>query len=189
MNERIIIGIIGKKYHGEGTIADMIVDRYNYEKISFANPLKEGCRQIFRLTDEQLYGDKKEVVDEYWGVTPRQLLQFVGTDLFRNQLDQFIPGIGSDIWIKRLEKTFLDNPNTNHVIADIRFQDELDMLKKYNAIIFKVHRSNLLNRDELISERGIDNIVGFDEIIQNDSTISKLNNKIINIINNKYKIK
>ena len=188
MSERRIIGIVGKKHHGKDTIADMFVDRYNFKKISFANPLKEGCRHIFGLTYEQLYGDKKDVVDEYWRVTPRRLLQFVGTELFRNQLSKLIPDIGSSIWVKCVEKTILDNPNTNYVISDIRFQDELDMLKKHNSFIFKVDRPDLSNRDEHISGKGIDEIEGYDKLVLNDSTIDKLHNEITRTINIKYKI-
>ena len=52
MNNRVIIGIVGKKYHGKDTIADIIVIKYDYRKIHFANPLKEGCRHIFGLTEK-----------------------------------------------------------------------------------------------------------------------------------------
>ena len=177
-----IIGIIGRKMHGKDTIADIIVSKYDYQKISFATPLKEGGRQIFGLTEEQLYGDKKDVIDDFWKVTPRTLLQFVGTDLFRNQLSDVIPYIGSDIWVQRLEKTLIDNPEQKYVIPDIRFINEIKMLKKHNAIIIKVHRPDLLNRDEHISEKGIDNIVGFDKLVLNDSTIDVLYNKVTYIL-------
>ena len=183
MNKRLIIGIIGKKYHGKDTIADMIVGRYGYHKISFANPLKEGCRHIFGLTDEQLYGSAKDLVDDFWMVTPRELLQFLGTELLRNQLYDIMPHIGNAIWIQRLEKTLIDNPDINYVIPDIRFQNELDMLRNHNAIIIKVHRPNLSNRDEHISETGVDLLEGFDKLVLNDSTIDALYKKVTHIIN------
>ena len=176
-SKRKIIGIMGKKYHGKDTIADIIVDKYNYQKISFAHPLKEGCRHIFGLTDDQLYGEKKEVIDDFWRVTPRKILQIVGTELFRDQLSKYIPDIKNTIWVKSLERTFLDNPNTNYVVSDIRFQNELDMIKKYNGIIIKVYRPNLNNEDEHISEKESDKITGFDFEILNDSTIDSLSKK------------
>ena len=182
MNNRLIIGIIGKKYHGKDTIADIIVSKYDYRKIHFANPLKEGCRHIFGLTEKQLYGNEKDVVDKYWRITPRKLLQFVGTDLFRNQLGKVIPYMKNSVWVQRLEKTFIDNPDTNYVVADIRFQNEVDMLKKHGAFIIKLHRPNIKNDDEHFSETGIDDIKGFDLLILNDTTINELYNKINNIM-------
>ena len=68
------------------------------------------------------------------------------------------------------------------MISDIRFINEIKMLKKHNAIIIKVHRPDLLNRDEHISEKGIDNIVGFDKLVLNDSTIDVLYNKVTYIL-------
>ena len=175
MNKRIIIGILGRKIHGKDTIADMICKKYAFRKISFADPLKEGCRNIFGLTEEQLYGIKKDVIDEYWKVTPRSLIQFVGTDLLRNQFCDLI-------WIKLLEKKLIHNSAINFVISDIRFQNELDMLKKHGAIIIKVHRPGLPNEDNHISEVGIDNVTGFDEYILNDSSIDMLYYKVDQIL-------
>ena len=183
MDKRLIIGIVGKKSHGKDTIADMIVGRYDYQKISFADPLKEGCRHIFGLSEEQLYGSAKDLVDDFWMVTPRELLQFLGTELLRNQLYDIMPHIGNAIWIQRLEKTLIDNPNINYVIPDIRFQNELDMLRNHSAIIIKVYRSNILNTDLHISETGVDNITGFDKLVLNDSTIDALYKKVTHIIN------
>lgn len=184
MSNRFIIGIIGKKKTGKDKITDIFVKSFNYKKISFADPLKEGCCHIFGLTEDQVYKDEKDVVDEYWKVTPRKLLQFVGTELFRNQLHKVIPNLGRSIWVKCLEKKILDNPDTNFVINNIRFQEELDMLKKYNSFIFKVHRPNASNKDEHISENVIDYIERYDKLIINDSTIEKLNEKIISTILN-----
>ena len=181
MNKRYIIGIIGKKNHGKDTIANIIMEKYNFQIIHFADPLKEGCSSIFGLTHNQLYGNKKDLIDEYWKITPRKLLQFVGTELFRNQLCNIMPQIEDTIWIKRLEKILIDNPYTNYIIPDIRFQNEVNMLKNHHAIIFKVIRSDILNNDNHISEKGIDEIKEFDKLILNDSTIDELYNKVNHI--------
>ena len=178
MNKRYIIGITGKKNHGKDTIANIIKEKYNFKIIHFADPLKKGCSHIFGLTYDQLYGNKKDIIDEYWKITPRKILQFVGTNLLRNQLSNIIPQIEDSIWIKHLEKILIDNPYTNFIIPDIRFQNEVNMLKKHHSIIFKVIRPNLLNEDDHISEKGIDKINEFDKLILNDSTIDDLYNKV-----------
>lgn len=62
-----IVGIAGKARSGKDTVAKYLIEEYGFKSISFATALKEGLgRRVFGLTDDQLYGDKKEVVDEFW---------------------------------------------------------------------------------------------------------------------------
>ena len=50
-------------------------------------------------------GDKeKEMIDEYWEHSPREILQKVGTELFRVKLSEVCEHIDDDIWIRSVEK-------------------------------------------------------------------------------------
>ena len=89
-----------EKNLGKDTNADLIALEYGYQKVNFANPLKEAYRHMFGLTDGQLYGSLKETKDDYWDASPRTLLQFIGTNLFRKQFNQ-------NVWVSRLESCFL----------------------------------------------------------------------------------
>jgi hypothetical protein len=180
-----VIGVMGKKFHGKDTVADHIVKNYGHDKISFADPLKEGCRQIFGLDDEQLYGSKKETIDEYWGVKPRTILQYVGTDLFRNQLMEIIPDLGKNVWIKRMEKTFIDNPDKSYIVADVRFPNELEMIERHGGIVIKVNRPNQVSGDTHASETNIDKMDG-DVLIQNDSTLDELYHRVNMVMNDRW---
>ena len=42
----MIIGIIGKKYHGKDTVAEFMKECGNFEQMAFAEPLKEACSII-----------------------------------------------------------------------------------------------------------------------------------------------
>jgi len=66
-----MIIISGKSGSGKDVIADYLVSNYGYTKMSIATPLKEACRSIFQFNDDQLYGDLKNVIDHFWGLTPR----------------------------------------------------------------------------------------------------------------------
>jgi hypothetical protein len=147
-----IIGITGKKFHGKDTIGDILISKYDFKRMAYADNLKEACRHIFGFSDEQLYGNLKEHKDEFWGVSPRVLFQFIGTDLFRNQISQVIPDIKNDIWIKSIEKTIINNPDLKIVITDIRFPNEVELIKKFNGKIIKIIRPNLEDTDSHISE-------------------------------------
>jgi len=125
---RIIIGLSGKSGAGKDTVADMLVSKWGFSKFTVATPLKEACRIIFGFSEEQLYGNLRNVVDPRWGVTPRRVLQVVGTDLFRVALAAALPEIGDKIWVLVLRNRINECPNNKIVVTDIRYQNELDVL-------------------------------------------------------------
>lgn len=144
-NKITIIGLTGYKRSGKDTIGNYLVNNYNFTRIAFADTLKEACKIIFGFTDEQVYGDDlKEINDEYWQHTPRDILQKVGSELFRNRLPEICNNISDDIWIRSVEKKILDlveEGHTKFVITDIRYQNEIDFIKKLNGVLWKVKRS------------------------------------------------
>ena len=194
----MVIGIAGKKRSGKDTIADHLVGCYNFERYSFANPIKEACKHLFGFTDEQVYGDLKDVIDHNWGITPRLALQIMGTEIFQYDIQDRIPelkSIGRSHWVKRFEmwyndKLILENEINNFqddgtfhvVIPDVRFQHEIDGIRRAGGKIFKVVRPNLTFEDTHPSEMEQDAITDIDYIIINDSDISTLHKKIDEII-------
>lgn len=156
-----IIGICGKKFSGKSTVGLYLEDEYNYKQIAFADALKDICKIIFGLTTEQLNGDLKETVDEYWNTTPRKILQFVGTDLFKNRIGELLPHIGSTIWIEIVKRNILQewntHPNTKFVITDIRFVDEIDFIHNIGGKVIKITRPST-HIDTHVSEVNINNL-------------------------------
>ena len=107
--EKILIGLVAPKQSGKDTIGDYLCNNYDFKKYNFADPLKEGMRKIFGFTDEQLYGNKKEVVDPFWGVSPREVLQKMGTEIFQYEVPKNIPelgDVGRSFWVKCFEKWY-----------------------------------------------------------------------------------
>lgn len=182
----ILLGLLAKKRHGKDTFADYLVSHYNFEKDALAEPLKKVCRELFVLSDEQLYGDLKEVVDERYGVSTRQIMQFVGTELFRKQMNQLIPSLEDQIWVKLQEQRYLNavkkNPKVRFVVADIRMPNEANMIKKLGGIIIKIVRPDFESSDQHSSEQ-IDLITNFDYEIINDGTLEEYYNKINKLMN------
>lgn len=183
----ILIGLLAKKRNGKDTVADYLVEKYGFIKLSFASPLKTACADIFGFNNEQLYGDLKEVIDPFWNVSPRTVLQYVGTDLLRNQLDKIIPNIGPNIWTKCMEKQYITilkhNPNARVVIADNRFQNEVSAIHKLNGTVIKIKRNLNTQSDEHSSEKGIDMINTNDFTLINNGTILELYENVDVIIN------
>lgn len=123
--ERHIIAIVGQKFVGKDTFADYILEHSEifskWEKKAFATSLKNVCKAAFHFSDFELSDPKeKEKKSAFWGYSPRELMQIIGTNLFREQFDQ-------NIWIKNLEMD-LQNTTNNVIVTDVRFENELVFL-------------------------------------------------------------
>lgn len=184
------VGVTGKKFNGKDTVSDYICREYGFIKLSYATPLKEACRVLFGFNDEQLYGSQKEMMDTRWNITPRMAFQYIGTDLFRNKLNKLLPHIGDNFWIKCLEKLIKEhiykNNNAKIIVSDIRFQNEIDSLKKPfatnpNYKILRVKRMCKNSVDTHDSEKFIDELKCIDYEIDNNSTLDQLYQKIDSI--------
>jgi len=138
-----IVGIVGFKSVGKDTVADYLVQHYGFVKLSYASALKDVVSIVFGWDRQMLEGDTpasrawREQVDEYWNISPRQGLQKVGTDLFRQHLDP-------SIWIKCLHKKIVailqSNPQARIVVTDCRFENEIRMIKEMQGTILHVRR-------------------------------------------------
>jgi len=185
-----IIGITGYKRSGKDTVGDYIVKNYNYQRLAFADPIKMLCKHVFAFTNEQLETDRKEDIDEYWKHSPRELLQKIGTELFRERLPQICEHIESNIWINSLKYKIMlsyeENPQNNKfIVTDVRFPNEEQFIKEMNGILIKVNRNELKHNDnehKHKSEQYIEKIEA-DYIVNNDDTIGELYNKVNKLYN------
>ena len=129
----MIIAFAGRKQSGKTTSCEFIqslLPNQETKIYNFADPLKQLCINILGLTEEQCYGtdeNKNETVDCYWPgidaqMTAREVLQYVGTDVFRRMQHH----VWSSATIRLIEK---EKPKLA-LIADCRFPNEVDAVKK-----------------------------------------------------------
>jgi hypothetical protein len=137
---------MGKKTAGKSTVADLLkLESGQYEMVdilAFANPLKRAVKELFLFSDNQLYGDQKEVIDERWGVSPRQVMQLLGTEFCRDR-------ISPDFWTKRMRFEIASSEYPVIIIDDVRFENEAEMCD----YVVLVERSGLSSKDEHRSEQ------------------------------------
>jgi sulfite reductase beta subunit-like hemoprotein len=131
----MIIGLVGKAQSGKDTVADYLVRTSLFEKAAFADDLKRLCKDMFDLTDAQVNTQEgKAAVDVRYGITPREILQKVGTDWFR--------AVYPSIWVNRLITKLQSRSADDFVITDIRFPNEVNAIKNIGGIIVKLVRLN-----------------------------------------------
>lgn len=142
----MIVGLLGSIGSGKNTVAQILVESYGFRQESFASSLKDACANIFSWPRSLLEGNTehsrqwREEVDEWWaeklgieGFTPRLALQLVGTDVMRNHFHK-------DIWFLSLQYKLLTMPNTNVVISDARFPNEIRMIEELGGMLIRVDR-------------------------------------------------
>jgi hypothetical protein len=196
----MIIAICGLQGSGKDTIGSYLINSYGFTKLSFAGVLKDIVAILFGWDRAMLEGSTpesrewREQVDPWWSeklgmsnLTPRYVLQFFGTDLFRTH---FHP----DIWVIAVERQL--SKYTNCVITDCRFPNEFEMLRSSGATIIKITRGELPNWYEPYVSGLIEKPDGihpseymwiksnFDYQLENNSTIIDLEAHIDSILEN-----
>lgn len=182
----MLLGILGRKGAGKDLVSDYIVKRYNYKKLALATPIKNVCRILFNFSEEQLYGNLKETIDPAWGTSPRIVMQYLGTDILRKDVQKIMPDIKDNFWIKSImvkcDKEKQNDPTVKIVISDVRFLNEAQEVRKAKGKIIKLIRPTINNNDAHESEKNIDTIEEYDYLIINDGTKEELFEKINAII-------
>lgn len=187
-----IIAICGAKRSGKDVLAKYLINLYNYEKLSFAEPLKKAVKELFNFNDiqvgideENAIGNEKDIIDDRWGITPRKALQYFGTEIMQYKMNELIPNINRGFFADILLSKIVENKN--YVISDLRFLHEYEKIKGLNIVIIKVVRPSLVKiRDIHISENEYEQIPCNIEIL-NEGTIDDFINNF-ELLNKKYKI-
>jgi len=177
----MIIGIAGYKGSGKDSIAEVLQTSFGFEKMSFAQPIKDLIHYTFGIDKAILSGDggerifREQPLPDWFYLSPRDFMQKIGM-AFRNELHQ-------DIWVKVLERD-IKSSKRNIVIPDVRFKNELELVNKYGFCV-GVHRPGY-NGDEHESEHGLDN-VEFSKVFKNDSSQEMLYAQAYNYFKDKLK--
>ena len=166
-----ILGIAGRAGSGKDTIGDYLVKKYGWEKMSFASALKDITSILFGWDRDMLAGETpenrklREEKDEYWSkvfndtITPRRMLQILGTNILRKHL-------GENIWVDVLKRKLI-NSDKNIVITDVRFPNEIDMIRNLGGEMVRVERGELPSWfRELEKLQTVDSIYDLDDLGQ-----------------------
>jgi hypothetical protein len=165
----MIIGLTGYAQSGKDTVASILVENYGYQRIAFADPirdllyatnpmLKEGYR-VKGLVD--VYGWDRVKVDY---PEARRLLQELGVGARKVFGDMF--------WVKQALRQL--EVEGNFVITDVRYPNEAKAIREHHGSqIWRVKRSGVDAVNSHESESAMDG-EKVDQIFVNNGTLEDL---------------
>lgn len=188
----MVIGFAGRCRSGK-TILSEVCEKYGYQRLSFALPLKQLCADILDISIDELNRAKNEnipieitigkdvceilseetnipiettteICDGKYLHTVRDMLQFIGTDYIRKY--------NSDWHVNRIREMIEDNGN--YVIDDVRFPNEKRMIEQLGGDCWFVTRTTLDNVSNHESETSITWKDCMNKVIVNNSTLNEL---------------
>jgi dephospho-CoA kinase len=191
----IVVGITGKRGSGKTTAARGLEGFYvnsnsqvRYAHLNFADPLRQVAKTVYGLTDEEMLDSvlKEQPLDRYPFKSPREILQYIGTEMFRAYLD--------DTWIEAFRRRALEllaesnlygDPFYSGVVcSDVRFPNEADAIREMGGKIIRVVNPALDRQDTASqhpSETSIDLIVP-DWTIENSGSIEDLQRAVRDLV-------
>lgn len=140
-----IIGLVGSAGSGKDTAGDILASN-GFKRDSFAKPVKDATAAIFGWERAKLDGytpeDRvwRELPCPYWSAkmgkpfSPRKALQLMGTECGREVYHQ-------NLWVDALERRLVaDTDMRGWVITDVRFVNEMEMIKRLGGKIYLIVR-------------------------------------------------
>ena len=175
-----VIGLYSPGPQSGKTAVAYELQQHGYISVSFASPLKRmlgiflssagyGHERIERM----LFEKKEEKIPEF-GVTPRHLMQTLGTEWGRDCIG---PDVWVDVWKSSVQK-WLDG-GLNVVVDDMRFPNEWDAVKSLEGECWYITRPRVKypHPMEHSSEGALDNH-GFDRRLINDGDLPNLYDQV-----------
>lgn len=165
---RKIILLSGWSTSGKDLLADYLV-KNGYTQFSFASILKKKVSDHYKF-DYDLTLTQKGKNTKINGITIRELLiSYAKTKRNKND-DIFVEYTLNEIKLLDSYKTKRGEPLSDIVISDLRYNNEIEFLKKRfkNCITIRINRHNKSPVDD-ISEHQLDSF-NFDYIIENKGT-------------------
>lgn len=158
-----LIGIAGPARAGKDTLASYLLDNLSddWSRSSFADPLKDMLRAI----GVDCSDDKKAVIDDSYGATPRHMMQTLGTEWGRQTID-------NDIWVKAFARL---NAGKCVIVPDVRFENEAELVRKHGVLIHLTGRGGIEGNH--VSENAIEFKPG-DIVIDNSRDLAWLHGQI-----------
>lgn len=164
-----VIGLTGYAQSGKDTLASILVERYGYRRVAFADAIREFIYEVNPMVACSPTGYLKDLVNLVgWDSAKqepqvRRLLQDLGVAA-RKLIDE-------DIWVKVALRSV--SPGDRVVITDVRFENEAKHISELGGQLWRVKRPGVEAVNAHISETQMDGYK-VDQIFLNNGSIDDL---------------
>jgi hypothetical protein len=164
-----IIGLTGYAQSGKDTLASILIDRYGYRRVAFADTIREFLYEINPMVACSPTGYLKDLVNLVgWDKAKqepqiRRLLQDLGVAA-RKLIDE-------DIWVTVALRNI--SPDDRVVITDVRFENEASQISALGGQLWRVKRPGVDAVNAHVSETQMDGYQ-VDQIFLNNGTVDDL---------------
>lgn len=173
-----LLALAGAKGSGKDTVAAYLAQRYGFERVAFADPLRAHIYTLnpWVLDEYHLPMRLQTLVDIYgWEEAKknpevRRLLQVYGTEVVRDQIDP-------NLWITLANHKVRNARGSDVAITDLRFQNENAWVERIGAKRVLVVRPGFGGGDAHRSENDLKD-VKFDHVLHNTGTIDDLHEAV-----------
>lgn len=166
-----LIGFAGKARSGKDTAADFTVAIHGGYRYSFADPIRAMLLPLGIDMRDQYWIDHKEDIIPALGVSPRHMMQTLGTDWGRKL-------INGELWLTMASHA-LAKKGPGMIISDIRFENEADWVRRVGGTIVHISRPAAASVKAHVSEDGIMVKPQYgDLIVVNDGDLEALHTSI-----------
>lgn len=186
-----LIGISGYARSGKDTAAEVLVKEFGFQRIAFADKLRDFLYALNPLvdvdvwTEELMVEDLNDPVQTNVDIIPirlREVIDQIGWDGYKStgysdEIRGLLQRLGTEagretlwdsIWV---DAAFVNlDPNGKYVVTDMRFPNEMEAIQHRDGWTWRIVRPGVGPANNHPSETSLD-LARFDEYLFNDSTI------------------
>lgn len=203
-----IIALSGWRGSGKDTVADHLVTKHGYSRVSFAALLKDEVSRMYNLPRHWLDDPiQKERILTQFPIIPTDSFSGAVHDLLRAELAKgqgywtprailILEGsvkraVHPNYWVSRAVEKIRNTSQNRFVITDMRYKSEADILKlmldptdlkasRFDVSTWRINRWHFVDTEDP-SERDLDNYK-FDQQIYNRGTTSELHKQVDRVL-------
>ena len=165
----MIIGLLGYAQSGKDEVAKILVEKYNYQRVAFADAIRDLLYEANPVVNGLASNMQHAVNQRGWDDVKknpevRSLLQNMGVGARKV--------LGDDVWVVAALRKMGDK-DQQYVITDVRFDNEATIIKQLNGELWRIQRPGIQAVNDHISEKELDSYK-VDRVLHNGGSLEEL---------------